>query len=55
MDTFSYKGWLVSDKLWKRALAVVGYNLFGQAFISILIFIIVSLLILLGSFLGIRG
>ncbi len=28
-DTYSYKGWLVSDKLIKRILAVVGHNMLG--------------------------
>jgi len=26
-DTYSYKGWLISDSFLKRALAVFGYNL----------------------------
>lgn len=25
-DTYSYKGWIVSDKFWKRSLAVFGYG-----------------------------
>lgn len=28
-DTYSYKGWLISDSFWKRALAIVGYNFVG--------------------------
>lgn len=26
-DTYSYKGWLVSDYFWKRALAIFGYHM----------------------------
>ena len=25
-DTYSYRGWLVSDKFWKRFLAFTGYT-----------------------------
>jgi hypothetical protein len=25
VDHYSYKGWLVSDKFWKRVLAMAGY------------------------------
>ncbi|MBP9815753.1 hypothetical protein KBD09_00745 [Candidatus Woesebacteria bacterium] len=55
MDTHSYKGWLVSDKLWKRALAVVLYNLFGQLLMGVMFFTLVLILALLGSVLGIRN
>lgn len=26
-DTYSYRGWLVSDHYWKRMLAIQGYGL----------------------------
>lgn len=28
-DGFNYSGWLNSDKLWKRSLAVWGHAIFG--------------------------
>jgi len=30
-DTYSYKGWLISDSFWKRTVAVWGYILTGLA------------------------
>ena len=35
VDTYSYKGWLNSDKFWKRALGVYGYSLVGSLIIVI--------------------
>ena len=33
-DTYSYRGWLVSDSFWKRAIAVFGYGLVAQLIIG---------------------
>ena len=33
MNENKYEGWLTSKKLWKRSLAVIGHNLFGQLII----------------------
>lgn len=42
-DTYSHKGWLVSDSFLKRALAVFGYNLVAGLIIWIGLFIIFML------------
>lgn len=34
-DTFSYKGWLISDRFYKRVLANVGYHFVGLIFFYI--------------------
>ena len=35
-DTYSYNGWLVSDKFYKRLLAFLGYNIaLGMLYIII--------------------
>lgn len=43
-DTYSYRGWLVSDSFWKRALAVFGYGLVAQLIIGAVIaaFVVIS-------------
>ena len=47
-DTHSYKGWLNSDKFWKRALAVWGHNLVAFLVIySIIILFVVALVFIL--------
>ncbi|KAF5038290.1 hypothetical protein DSECCO2_555840 [anaerobic digester metagenome] len=43
MDTYSYKGWLVSDSFLKRALAVFGYNFVAGLIIWVGLFIIFML------------
>ena len=46
-DTYSYRGWIVSDSFWKRALAVFGYGLVAQFIIGIvlaLIFIVPAII-----------
>ncbi len=42
-DTYSYSGWLNSDKFLKRTLAVMGYTAVG----TLLIYIPIILLVLL--------
>ncbi len=39
-DTYSYKGWLVSDSFLKRAFAVFAYNLVAGLIIWVCLFII---------------
>ncbi len=39
-DTYSYKGWLISDSFLKRAFAVFGYNLVAGLIIWVGLFII---------------
>jgi hypothetical protein len=46
-DTYSYKGWLISDNFWKRAFAVTGHNMAAVGLIYavlIVLFIIAMLL-----------
>ena len=46
-DTYSYQGWLNSDKFLKRAFAIYGYMLVAGLMISIPIYIIIIILVLL--------
>lgn len=39
-DTFSYRGWLISDSFLKRCFAVVGYAAVGHAIIAIAVWLI---------------
>ena len=48
-DTYSYKGWLVSDSFMKRALAITGYALFGQLIICVICMLPVMLLAMMGG------
>lgn len=48
-DTYSYKGWLLSDKWYRRAIAVYGYAFIG-GFIAV--FIIYVIAIILGIAIG---
>ena len=34
-DTFSYRGWLISDKFHRRLLALMGYQLIITIFFSV--------------------
>ena len=42
-DTYSHKGWLTSDRFYKRALAVFGYNVATTLSIYIAVAILVFL------------
>ncbi len=42
-DTYSYKGWLVSDNIVKRSLAVTGHGLFTVLMIYAFIFVMMAL------------
>ncbi|MEA3329112.1 MAG: hypothetical protein U9Q06_00020 [Nanoarchaeota archaeon] len=42
-DTYSYKGWLNSDKFLKRAFAICGYVMVAGLIIGILFYIIIFL------------
>jgi len=46
-DTYSYRGWLISDSFLKRALAVTGYTIAGQLIIIVPIYILGALLLFL--------
>jgi hypothetical protein len=39
-DTFSYRGWLISDSFLKRCFAVVGYAAVGNALIALAIWLL---------------
>jgi hypothetical protein len=48
-DTYSYKGWLVSDRFYRRALAVTGYHLATVGFIyGVLLALFLLLLAIVG-------
>ena len=38
-ETYSYKGWLISDSFLKRAFAVYGYSLVAGLIISLIVMI----------------
>jgi len=38
-DTYSYKGWLISDDFWKRAVAVFCYASVGGVTTALVLFI----------------
>jgi len=42
-DTYSYRGWLVSDSLYKRLLAFLGYLVIVEIFAILIILIILAL------------
>ena len=46
-DTYSYKGWLNSDKFLKRAFAVYGYSIVAGLVISLIIAIPMMFLFLI--------
>lgn len=48
-DTYSYKGWLNSDKFLKRAFAIYGYMLVAGLIIAIPFYIIILIFVLLFS------
>ena len=49
-DTYSYKGWLISDSFLKRAFAVFGYNLVAGLIIWVGLFIIFMLFAMIAAF-----
>lgn len=53
-DTYSYKGWLNSDFIWKRALAVLGHYALAALSIYVLVIGILAIIALVfitfGSF-----
>jgi hypothetical protein len=48
VDTYSYRGWLVSDLFYKRAFAVLGHYIVAQLMIALAIASLCLLVILLG-------
>lgn len=36
-ETYSYKGWLISDSFIKRSFAVIGYSTTGTLFVYLII------------------
>jgi len=45
-DTYSYRGWVVSDHFWKRAFGIFGYGLAAEIvifLIMLLIFVVLEL------------
>lgn len=50
VDTYSYKGWLISDEFVKRTCAVFGYYMVGNLIISGAIFgVVVIIALILGG------
>jgi len=49
-DTFSYKGWLISDSFVKRSFAALGYQMMATLFIYLGIFAIIASSILFTMF-----
>ncbi|MBD3309749.1 hypothetical protein GF351_00870 [Candidatus Woesearchaeota archaeon] len=51
-ETYSYRGWLISDNFLKRAFAIYGYTLVAGLVIMIPVYIIMFLFILIFTFAG---
>ncbi len=45
-DTYSYKGWIVSDFFLKRALAIFGYSIIAQFMLTIIFWLFMALVAL---------
>jgi hypothetical protein len=55
-ETYSYKGWLISDNFWKRAFAVLGYYSVASMVVGAVFFVVMLVFILLGlAFFGIAS
>ena len=53
-ETYSYKGWLISDNFWKRAFAVLGYYSVASMVVGAVFFVVLLIFILMGlAFFGI--
>lgn len=52
-DTYSYKGWLVSDSFLKRMLAIMGYNMVGGMIIYGIMFLFLLLIVFLAAIVGV--
>lgn len=39
-ETYSYKGWMISDSLFKRSVGVFGHNLLGALIVQIIFFLV---------------
>ncbi len=54
-ETYSYKGWLISDSFIKRSFASVGYQTMGAIFIYLIVLVAMLLLggiaLIIGAFL----
>jgi hypothetical protein len=46
-DTYSYRGWLVSDSFFKRAFAILGHNLVAALMIQVTLFAVILVFVLL--------
>ena len=51
-DTYSYKGWLISDNFLKRAFAVYGYTMVAGLIIMIPVYVLMFLFILIFGLVG---
>jgi hypothetical protein len=51
-DTYSYKGWIISDSFFKRMLAIMGYNMVGGLLIYAVFFILLLIIIFLAAIVG---
>lgn len=47
VDTYSYKGWLLSDSFLKRAFAIYGYSLVAGLIILIPLYIFILIIVLI--------
>ncbi|MBS3097776.1 hypothetical protein J4209_03175 [Candidatus Woesearchaeota archaeon] len=48
-DTYSYKGWLNSDKFLKRAFAIYGYTMVAGLIIMVPFYALMFIIILIAS------
>lgn len=52
VDTYSYKGWLISDNFFKRAFAIYGYCMIAGLLIMIPLYILMFALIVAAGVAG---
>jgi hypothetical protein len=43
-DTYSYRGWLVSDHFWKRAFGIFGYGFAAEMVIVLAMLLVLAVL-----------
>jgi len=48
-DTYSYKGWIISDSFIKRSVAIFGYLLVAQFMLSILAWLFMMSVSIIGA------
>jgi hypothetical protein len=51
-DTYSYRGWLISDNFLKRAFAILGYYSVASLIISFILLLLLFIFMFFGMMIG---